>query len=73
MKTIIEDAFDGEVVENYTPHNILYGSEGWIDSLSDATIDVLLGAGAIVLARTVTGVGFETRLYVSAKGWLPVA
>lgn len=71
MKTIIKDEFEGEVVEDYTPHNIVYGSRGWTDALSDATIDVLLIVGAIVLDRVVTGVGFETRLYVSMIGVYP--
>lgn len=79
VKTLVEDAFADDVpddassivIEKYEPHNILYGSKGWTDALDDATIDLLVRVGAVTLDRTVSGVGFETRIYVSVEGNKP--
>lgn len=69
MTTLINDRFDEEPVQhNYEPHNLLYGSKGWTDAADDATIDLLLRVGAVRLAGTVSGVGWETRIYVSVEG-----
>lgn len=75
-KTLVEDAFADDVpddassitVEPYAPHNILYGATGWTDAVDDATIDLLVEAGVIYLYRTIEGVGFFTRIYVSIEG-----
>lgn len=51
--------------------NLVYGSTGWTDALSDAVLDVLLDTGAIKLDHTVAGPGWETRIFVSVKGKVP--
>lgn len=74
IETLNHDEFeehDEVITENYAPHNIVYGSTGWTDVVDDATIALLLRIGAIDLNRTITGVGFETRIYVSVKGTEP--
>ena len=72
VKTMNEDDFVPgpceQVTHNYEPHSILYGSEGWTDELDDTAIDFLVNVGAITLNRTIHGVGFETRIYVSVEG-----
>lgn len=73
MTTLITDGFEDEpkdptLVYN---HNILYGETGWTDEIEDATIDLLVKVGAIRLHKTVMGVSFETRIYVSTNGKEP--
>lgn len=77
-KTLVTDGFEHEVPtpvvsESYTPHDIVYGALGWTDSLDAETIELLSRTGVIVLARTVDGVGFTTRLWTSALGFIPEA
>lgn len=74
VATLNHDAFDKgerEVEHNYEPHNILYGNSGWTDALDDATLDLLVKTGAARLHKTISGVGFETRIYVSVNGKEP--
>lgn len=76
MNTLIEDAFEeGPTSEgfehNYEPHVILYGAKGWTDEVDVATIKLLANCGAIRLVQTVSGVGWETRIYVSVEGTDP--
>lgn len=71
--TLITDGFDGEIEageieHNYEPHNIVYGSLDWTDALDDATLHLLLAAGIVRHERTINGVGFETRIFVSNEG-----
>jgi hypothetical protein len=72
VKTLITDDFvpgPAETVEeNYNPHNILYGSQGWTDDVDDATVESLVQAGIVSLDRIINGVGFETRIYISREG-----
>lgn len=72
MKVLNHDEFEDEPLKhNYEPHNILYGREGWTDAVDDATIDILVGIGAIRLHAVHSGTGWETRVYVSVKGREP--
>jgi hypothetical protein len=74
MNTLVTDDFaegPAQVVHNYEPHNIVYGSKGWTDALDDGTIDLLMRTGAVRLEKTISGVGFETRIYVTVAGQPP--
>jgi hypothetical protein len=66
--TLITDDFADEPGEPYEPHNLLYGSHGWTDAVDDATIDLLLKVGAIRFLRQHSGIGWQTRIYVSEEG-----
>jgi len=75
MKTLITDDFYGDEpktsVDHETrveAHNIVYGALSFTDSLDDETIAVLVESGVIVRDREVSGPGWQTRIYVSAKG-----
>ena len=68
MTTLITDGFGEEMEANYEPHNIVYGALGWTDTMSDAEIQVLVRIGAIQLVRAHSGLGWETRIYVSVEG-----
>lgn len=57
--------------EPYTPHNIVYGALGWTDEFDDAHVDLLTRIGAIWLAETISGLGWETRIYISTQGKQP--
>lgn len=76
MTTLITDGFDErkpEVNKFGDPliHHIVYGALGRVDHLDDATIRTLVEVGAIVCERTVSGPGWTTYLYTSAKGSIP--
>ena len=67
--TLNHDEFEDEPIEhNYEAHSILYGKTGWTDEVDEETIALLVNIGAIRLDRTHSGIGWETRVYVSAKG-----
>lgn len=66
--TINNDAFEDDFEHNYEPYSIVYGKTGVTDSIDDATVELLLNIGAIQLFQVVSGVGFETRIYLSVEG-----
>lgn len=70
--TLNHDEFmDEPIKHNYEPYSILYGAKGWTDEIDAVTIAMLERMGAIRLYKTISGVGFETRIYVSVKGVEP--
>lgn len=71
VATLVNDPFENEPPMTTAPlerHDIVYGNLGWTDAVDDATLDLLVRAGVIVLSRTITGPDFETRVYVSVEG-----
>jgi hypothetical protein len=79
-KTLITDGFEDDEVKEVRsldapvaadPHNIVYGVNRHTDALDDETIALLVEVGVIVWDRTVSGPGWETRIYVSRAGVLP--
>jgi hypothetical protein len=57
--------------ESWDNYNIIYGQSGWTDEVDDATVDLLVNAGAIRLHQLYRGVYNRTRVYVSVKGTEP--
>lgn len=68
MTTLITDGFESETPEPVEIYNILYGDNGWTDTLDDATLGTLLEVRAIVLDSIKTFTKFEVRIYVSVEG-----
>lgn len=72
------DGFDGEIPKRVhgfedpeTFMNIVYGSTGWTDSLSEDALELLQRSGVIVFDRQTVGPGFCVNLYRSVEGRVP--